>query len=142
MPTLALRYFNVYGPRMMLEGAYVTIIGIFLDQRCRGQPLTIHGDRAQTRDFTHVRDVVRANLLAMDSTVADGRALNIARGRNFSVGQIAAMVGGPTIHQEPRLGGARDTPADIAQAEAILGWTPEVATEDGVCELMFSSGVH
>jgi nucleoside-diphosphate-sugar epimerase len=140
MQTLTLRYFNVYGPRMTLEGAYVTVIGVFLDQRRRGQPLTIHGDGTQTRDFTHVRDVVQANLLAMDSTVADGRALNIGRGRNLSVARIAAMIGGPVIHFEPRPGDARDTLADIAQAREILGWTPEVTTEDGVRELMLTVG--
>ena len=80
METLTLRYFNVYGPRMASEGAYVTVIGVFIRERLAGRPLTIHGDGTQTRDFTHVRDVVRANLLAMDCAVADGRALNIGRG--------------------------------------------------------------
>ena len=140
MQTLTLRYFNVYGPRMAIEGAYVTVIGVFLDQRRRGQPLTIHGDGTQTRDFTHVRDVVRANLLAMDSTIADGRALNIGRGRNLSVGQIAAMVGGPVVYLERRPADARDTLADNAQAREILGWAPEVATEDGIRELMATRG--
>jgi len=131
-----LRYFNVYGPRMAIPGAYVTVIGVFLDQRRRGLPLTIHGDGSQTRDFTHVRDAVRANLLAMDSAIADGRALNIGRGRNLSVAQIAAMIGGPVIHLERRPGDARDTLADIAQAREVLGWAPEVATADGIRELM------
>ncbi|MGO9267196.1 MAG: NAD-dependent epimerase/dehydratase family protein [Candidatus Binataceae bacterium] len=136
MQTLTLRYFNVYGPRMAIAGAYVTVIGVFLDQRRRGLPLTIHGDGSQTRDFTHVRDAVRANLLAMDSAIADGRALNIGRGRNLSVAQIAAMIGGPVIHLERRPGDARDTLADIAQAREVLGWAPEVATADGIHELM------
>lgn len=142
METLTLRYFNVYGPRMATEGAYVTVIGVFLDQRRRGEPLTIHGDGSQTRDFTHVRDVVRANLLAMDSAVADGRALNIGRGRNLSVRQIAAIVGGPTLHLERRPGDARDTLADIAQAREVLGWVPEVATEAGIRELMLAHGAE
>jgi UDP-glucose 4-epimerase len=140
MQTLTLRYFNVYGPRMTLEGAYLTVIGVFLDQRRRGRPLTIHGDGTQTRDFTHVRDVVRANLLAIDSTIADGRALNVGRGQNLSVARIASMVGGPVIHLEPRPGDAHDTLADISQAREILGWTPEVTTEDGVRELMMTVG--
>jgi UDP-glucose 4-epimerase len=107
--TLTLRYFNVYGPRMAIAGAYVTVIGVFLEQHARRQPLTIHGDGVQTRDFTHVRDVVRANLLAMDCAIADGRALNIGRGRNLSVNQIAAMIGGPVAHLERRPADARDT---------------------------------
>src|SRR5579863_2279111 len=136
MSTLTLRYFNVYGPRMATAGAYVTVIGVFLDQRARRQPLTLHGDGSQTRDFTHVRDVVRANLLAMDCAIADGRTLNIGRGRNLSVITIAAMIGGPVAHLERRPADARDTLADISQARAILEWEPEVATEDGVRELM------
>jgi UDP-glucose 4-epimerase len=136
LETLTLRYFNVYGPRMATAGAYVTVIGVFLDQRARRQSLTLHGDGSQTRDFTHVRDVVRANLLAMDCAIADGCALNIGRGRNLSVKEIAAMIGGPVAHLERRPADARDTLAEISQARAILGWEPEVATEDGVRELM------
>ncbi|MGH7878613.1 MAG: NAD-dependent epimerase/dehydratase family protein, partial [Candidatus Binataceae bacterium] len=139
--TLTLRYFNVYGPRMATAGAYVTVIGVFLEQHARRQPLTIHGDGSQTRDFTHVRDVVRANLLAMDCAIADGRALNIGRGRNLSVGAIAALIGGPVTHLERRPADARDTLADISQARAILGWEPEIATEEGVRELMAAQGL-
>lgn len=136
LQTLTLRYFNVYGPRMTIAGSYVTVIGIFLDQRRRGQPLTIHGDGHQTRDFTHVRDVVRANLLAMDCAIADGRAVNIGRGRNVSIAQIAAKVGGPVVHLPPRIGDAHDTLADISEAQAVLGWSPTITTEDGIGELM------
>jgi UDP-glucose 4-epimerase len=139
--TLTLRYFNVYGPRMAIAGAYVTVIGVFLEQHARRQTLTIHGDGVQTRDFTHVRDVVRANLLAMDCAIADGRALNIGRARNLSVNQIAAMIGGPVAHLERRPADARDTLADISQARAILGWEPEIATEDGVRELVAAQGI-
>jgi UDP-glucose 4-epimerase len=138
LQTLTLRYFNVYGPRMALEGPYVTVIGIFLDQRRHDQPLTIHGDGHQTRDFTHVRDVVRANLLAMDCAIADGRAVNIGRGRSVSVAQIAAKIGGPVVHMPPRIADAHDTLADISEARAVLGWNPTVTTEDGISELMAS----
>jgi UDP-glucose 4-epimerase len=137
--TLTLRYFNVYGPRMATEGAYATVIGAFLAQRRNREPLTIHGDGSQTRDFTHVHDVVRANLFAMDAPVADGRALNIGRGRNLGVAAIAAIVGGPVRYLERRQGDARDTLADISQAREVLGWSPEVATEDGIRELMASN---
>src|SRR5260370_9997362 len=74
MQTLTLRYFNVFGPRMATAGAYVTVRGVFLRQRREGRPLTVHGDGTQSRDFTHVRHVVRANLLAIYCEVADGRA--------------------------------------------------------------------
>jgi UDP-glucose 4-epimerase len=135
LETLTLRYFNVYGPRMATEGAYVTVISVFLRQKRAGELLTIHGDGAQTRDFTHVNDVVRANVLAMDAVVADGRAINIGRGHNLSVNRIAELIGGPTVHLQPRPGDARDTLADLSQAHEILGWEPEIVTEDAVREL-------
>ena len=139
--TLTLRYFNVYGPRMASEGAYVTVIGVFIRERLAGRPLTIHGDGKQTRDFTHVRDVVRANLLAMDCAVADGRALNIGRGKNLSVNEIAAIMGGPATHQTRRPGDPQNTLADLTQTRAVLGWEPEVVTEDGIRELMRVAGL-
>jgi nucleoside-diphosphate-sugar epimerase len=136
LETLTLRYFNVYGPRMATEGAYLTVISVFLRQKRAGDPLTIHGDGSQTRDFTHVNDVVRANVLAMDAVVADGRAINIGRGRNLSVNRIAELIGGPTVYLPPRPGDARHTLADLSQAREILGWEPELATEDAVRALV------
>jgi nucleoside-diphosphate-sugar epimerase len=137
--TLTLRYFNVYGPRMANEGAYVTVISIFRRARAEGRPLTIYGDGDQTRDFTHVDDVVRANLLAIDAPIADGRPLNIGRGRNVSVNHIAAMIGGDEIHLPPRPGEARHTLADWRQAQEILGWQPTIDIEDALPELMRSN---
>ena len=136
MQTLTLRYFNVFGPRMATAGAYVTVLGVFLRQRREGRPLTVHGDGTQSRDFTHVRDVVRANLLAMDCEVADGRALNIGRGSRVTVNRIAEMIGGPVEHLPRRLGDVRHTLADFSQAEQILGWRPQVSIEEGVAELL------
>ena len=96
LETLTLRYFNVYGDRMTTEGAYVTVIGLFIRERV-ARPLTIHGDGSQTRDFTHVSDVVHANLAAMKSAIADGRALNVGRGSALSVSEVAALVGGEKV---------------------------------------------
>ena len=129
---LTLRYFNVYGPRMASEGAYVTVISAFLAARKRGEPLAIHGDGEQTRDFTHVSDIVAANVLAMDSSVADGRAINVGAGRNISVSRIAELIGGPRIQTEPRAGDMRNTLADTTEASRMLGWRPRVSVEDGV----------
>ncbi|MBF6561039.1 MAG: NAD-dependent epimerase/dehydratase family protein [Candidatus Binataceae bacterium] len=140
METLTLRYFNVYGPRMATEGAYVTVIGLFIRERMAGRPLTIHGDGRQTRDFTHICDVVRANLAAIEAPAADGRALNIGRGQGLSVNEIAGLVGGPVIYVAGRPGDARDTLADLTAARAALGWTPEVETEVGVRELLRQAG--
>src|SRR5438445_3052289 len=92
LQTLTLRYFNVFGPRMAMEGAYVTVMSVFLREKRLGHPLPIHGDGEQTRDFTHVSDVVRANLAAMDCKTADGRAINVGQGRNLSINKIAEMI--------------------------------------------------
>jgi nucleoside-diphosphate-sugar epimerase len=141
MQTLGLRYFNVFGPRMAHEGAYVTVISVFLRARREGKPLTIHSDGEQTRDFTHVHDVVRANLLAMDCPTADGRAINVGGGRNISINRIAELIGGPTVHLPPRPGDARHTLADNSEAQRTLGWRPEVKFEDGLAELIRMHGL-
>ena len=126
LPTVSLRYFNVYGPRMSAEGAYATVIAIFLRQRVAGQPLTITGDGQQRRDFTFVGDVARANLLAAESSkVGKGEVINIGRGQNYSVNQVAQMIGGPVTHIEARLE-PRESLADISQARELLGWQPKV----------------
>lgn len=138
METLTLRYFNVYGPRMAFEGAYVTVISAFLKARRRGEPLQIHGDGEQTRDFTHVSDVVAANILAMDAPVADGRAINVGAGRNVSINHIADLIGGPRVRIDGRKGDMRDTRADTSEAARILGWYPRVNVENGVQHLLES----
>jgi UDP-glucose 4-epimerase len=139
---LSLRYFSVYGSRMDLEGAYATVIGAFLRARREGRPLEIRGDGEQRRDFTHVGDVVRANLAAMDCALEDGSAINVGRGHALSVNRIAELIGGPRVNVAPRPGEPRDTLADLARSRAILGWSPEVDTEDGVRELMRLHGVQ
>src|SRR5713101_6369276 len=141
METLTLRYFNVFGPRMTTAGAYVTVIGVFLRLRREDRPLTIHGDGTQSRDFTHVSDVVRANLLAMDSEVADGRALNIGRGTAVSIKRIAEMIGGPVEFLPRRPGDMLHTLADYSEAASSLGWRPQVTTDDGINELLDLEGL-
>lgn len=139
---LSLRYFSVYGPRMDLEGAYATVIGAFIRARREGRPLEIRGDGGQRRDFTHVRDVVRANLAAMDCALGDGSAINVGRGHALSVNRIAELVGGTRVSVAPRPGEPRDTLADLARSSAVLGWSPEVDTEDGVRELIRLHGLQ
>jgi len=136
LPTVCLRYFNVYGPRQTYEGAYATVIGIFLRQAEAGEPLTIVGDGAQTRDFTHVYDVVRANILAMNSDkVGNGEVINIGAGKNHSINDIAALISEKVIHIPPRPAEVQDTLADNSLAKKLLGWQPEMAIEEGVKEL-------
>jgi nucleoside-diphosphate-sugar epimerase len=142
METLTLRYFNVFGPRMTTVGAYVTVIGVFLRLRREGKSLTIHGDGTQSRDFTHVRDVVRANLLAMNSEAADGRALNIGQGNAVSINRIAEMIGGPLEYLPRRRGDMLHTLADYSAAESSLGWRPQVTTDEGVNELIDLEGLR
>lgn len=135
LPAVSLRYFNVYGPRFDPEGAYALVIGKFLAQRSEGTPLTITGDGTQTRDYTHVRDVVRANLLAAGSSkVGSGEVINIGAGRNVSVNDLAAMIGGQTTSVEARLE-PHDTLADNSRAKELLGWEPQIKLEDGIAEL-------
>lgn len=135
LSTVSLRYFNVYGANFDPNGPYALVIGKFLLQKSKGEPLTITGDGTHTRDFTNVRDIVRANMLAMESdNVGKGEVLNIGAGRNVSVNEVAAMIGGPVVHVEPRLEPAH-TLADTTKARKLLGWEPTVKLEDGIAEL-------
>ncbi len=93
LETVSLRYFNVYGPRQLTTGAYATVMGIFLKQLKDGKPLTIVGDGNIQRDFTHVFDVVRANIAAAGSPrVGKGEIINIGTGKNYSINEIASMI--------------------------------------------------
>ncbi len=141
METVSLRYFNVYGPRMADTGAYLSVIKTFLQQKMAGEPLTIFGDGAKTRDFTHVRDVVRANILAMQSKkTREGEVINIGSGKNYSINQIANFIGGskwPKRYLAPRIE-AWHSLADISKAKKLLGWTPKEKLEEAIKELLKS----
>lgn len=135
LPTVSLRYFNVYGPGADPNGAYALVIGKFILQRTQDETLTITGDGTQTRDFTHVRDVVAANVLAAESPkVGKGEVLNIGAGQNASVNKVAELIGGPVQHVEARLE-PHDTLADNSKARELLNWQPTVSLEDGIAEL-------
>ncbi|MDB5204730.1 MAG: NAD-dependent epimerase/dehydratase [Candidatus Taylorbacteria bacterium] len=133
--TVSLRYFNVYGPRQSSEGAYALVIARFLKQKKEGQKMTITGDGLQTRDFTHVRDVVRANILAMESDkVGKGEIMNIGGGEQHSVLEIAQMIGGEYEFIAPRIE-PRHTLADTTVAKNLIGWEPKEDFVKGVEEL-------
>ncbi len=136
LDTISLRYFNVYGPRMDIEGEYSTVIGKFLRLKQDGKPLTIIGDGKQTRDFTNVADVVEANVLASQIARGGGEVINIGAGDNHSVQEIADIIGGEHIYVPERPGEVRDTLADISKAKRILGWEPKVSLKDGINQLM------
>jgi nucleoside-diphosphate-sugar epimerase len=137
LETVCLRYFNVYGPRQVIEGAYRLVIGIFMDQRRQGRPLTIHGDGLQTRDFTWVGDVVRANMLAGESDrVGRGEPINVGAGMEVSIARIAELIGGPIEYIPPRGFDERFKRAGIERASELLGWRPEVQIEEGMRRLL------
>lgn len=133
LETVILRYFNVYGAREPMKGHYAPVVGIFKRQRDLGEPITIVGDGEQRRDFTHVDDVVEANLLAAFEDIPKeffGTVFNIGTGKNYSINEIAKMYGHKTKHISARLGESRNTLADNQKAKDILGWSPSKNIED------------
>lgn len=140
--TVSLRYFNVYGPSMDPNGAYALVIGKFLQQKKKGKPLTICGDGEYYRDYTHVYDIAHANILAMESEkVGHGEVFNIGNGKPYSVNELAKIIGGESVHVEPRPGDPRRTQADNTKAREILGWQPTIVLEDGINELKKELGL-
>jgi nucleoside-diphosphate-sugar epimerase len=140
--TVSLRYFNVYGPNMADDGAYVTVISIFKQQALANKPLTVTGDGEQTRDFTHVDDVVNANVLAMTSAkVGKGEVVNIGAGDRHSVNEIVKLFGRAPEFIPARPGDPKDTLADISLTRELLGWEPKVKFEDGVNALLKDWGL-
>lgn len=135
LPTVAFRYFNVYGERQPLRGQYAPVIGIFLRQKAAGEKLTIVGDGNQRRDFTHVSDVVRANIMAATKEVdpeAFGQVYNIGTGTNYSINQIARLIDWPTTNIAPRPGEARISLANNQKMRTTFDWSPTVKLEDWI----------
>lgn len=141
LETVCLRYFNVYGPQADPFGAYALVVAKFIQQRVEGVPLTIAGDGNNTRDYTHVTDIIRANILAsIKDTVGKGEVLNLGGGHNVSVLEIAKLVGGEIVHVEARLE-PKDTLADTSKAKEVLGWEPTITFREGVAELKQIAGI-
>ena len=135
LETVVFRYFNVYGENQPTKGQYAPVIGLFLKQRKNKEPLTIVPDGEQRRDFTHVSDVVSANILA--STVkleTYGQVFNVGTGTNFSVNEIAKLISDDTVLIDPRPGESRETLADITKTKKTLGWNPRVQLEDWIAQ--------
>ena len=134
--SVVLRIFNVYGKLMDPKGDYALVTGKFLDQQAKGLPLTITGDGNQTRDFTHVTDVVRAMIMASKSAqVGNGEVINIGSGRETSINELAEMFGGPTVYIPPRLEPRRAL-ANVQKAKLLLGWEPLMDIRAGIAELL------
>jgi len=136
LETVCLRYFNAYGPRASTEGAYALVTAIFLKLKKENKPLTVTGDGEQSRDFTHVYDIVRANILALQSKkVGKGEVINIGGGKDYTINQVAKIFGGPIKYIAPRLE-PRRTLADTKLAKKLLGWQPKIKFEKGIKELL------
>ena len=141
LETVCLRYFNVYGERQPIEGAYTLVMGAFAKQLLDGKPMTINGDGEQRRDFTYVGDVVNANILASQSeNVGKGEVINIGNGDNRSINEIATMIGGPTVTISPVIE-PKETLADNSLARELLGWKPTGNVEKWISEYVKELGL-
>lgn len=143
LPTVALRYFNVYGGKWHeASGSYPLVTALFIKQRKEGRPLTLTGDGQYRRDFTHVTDVAYANILAMESpNIHGGEIFNIGAGNNASVKDVADMIGGPTEFIPERVGDPRETLANNNLVKQVIGWEPQVKLADGIAELKQLAGI-
>jgi dTDP-L-rhamnose 4-epimerase len=143
IPTVALRFFNVYGTRQALSNPYTGVLAIFASRLLNGQPPLIFEDGLQQRDFVHVSDVVRACMLALERRSVADEVFNIGSGQAYSVRDVARAMAratrrddiAPTITGRYRVGDVRHCFADIGLARRVLGYTPQVTLEDGLGEL-------
>jgi len=135
LPTVALRYFNVFGPRQDPKSEYAAVVPRFATAALNGEPVTVFGDGQQSRDFTPVASAVRANLLACTSEKAPGYVINVARGERLTllelVGRIGEIVGKKVEvrHEAPRVGDVKHSLADITRAKELLGYEPHSLDE-------------
>jgi len=143
IPVVALRYFNVYGPRQALSNPYTGVCAIFSGRLLNDQRPMVFEDGEQTRDFVHVSDIVQANLLALETDRADYQALNVGTGFAISISDIALMLArglkkeiGPEVTGKYREGDIRHCVADISRARTLLEYEPKVKLADGIPELL------
>ncbi len=138
LPTVALRYFNVYGPRQDPESQYAAVIPRFVSALATGRPVTIYGDGKQSRDFTFIDDCVRANLLGCRSKHAVGEAMNIAYGDRTTINALYAEIAkllkvtAKPEFVDPRSGDVKHSLADLTRAHALLGYKPKVNIKAGL----------
>ncbi len=135
--TVGLRYFNVFGPRQDPASEYAAVIPRFILWALRGQPLEVHGDGTQSRDFTYIDNVVDANLAAGRAPEASGQAFNVGCGARISlldiIGRLEKMLGRPVTrrHTPSRAGDVPHTLADISKGKRLMGYTPAVDFDEG-----------
>jgi UDP-glucose 4-epimerase len=138
LETVGLRYFNVYGPRQDPNSQYAAVIPRFINWGFQGQPLEIHGDGLQSRDFTYIDNVVSANLHAAESQLGAGGVFNVGQGRAHTLLEVVDLLEDiigtklQLLHIAGRAGDVRHTQADISEAQRCLGYTPEISFEEGL----------
>lgn len=138
LPTVSLRYFTVYGPRMRPNMAITN----FTSRCLNGEPPIIYGDGEQTRDFTHIDDVVRVNLDLLDTDAVDGEVVNIGSTDSITINDLAECVIAETgadvsmVHDDPKGADARHTHADVSKARELLGYEPTVSIREGVSKFV------
>jgi UDP-N-acetylglucosamine/UDP-N-acetyl-alpha-D-glucosaminouronate 4-epimerase len=140
LETVSLRYFNVFGPRQDPTSQYTGVLAIFITRMLRGEQPTIHGDGEQSRDFTFIENVVKANLLACGAPAAQvaGRAFNAATGRRITLNQTYATLqkltgfGNPPQYGAERTGDVKHSLADISLIQSAIGYKPTVIFEEGL----------
>jgi len=134
LETVIFRYFNIYGDREPTKGQYAPVVGLFLKQFRDNEVLSIVGDGTQRRDFTHVDDVVQANMLAMESDNPGilGEVFNVGTGKNCSVLELAQMISDNYTFIPSRPGEAKNTLADISKARTLLNYSPTVTIEEWI----------
>ena len=138
LPTICLRYFNVFGPRQNPNSEYSAVIPKFINIMLKDNKPVIYGDGKQSRDFTFVNNVVNANLLALQSDLSEGETINIACGKSYSLMQMVEIIN-KTLDKnlapfflEPRAGEVKDSLANIDKAKKLLGYEPQVDFEEGL----------
>ncbi len=143
IPTVALRYFNIYGPRQSLSNPYTGVAAIFSSRLRNGKSPKIFEDGNQSRDFIHVSDIVRANLLAMERAEVDYDVVNVGTGTPTSILQVADALRAalrvdvaPEIVQQFRAGDIRHCYADITKIQQRLGFQPKMSLQDGIADLV------
>jgi dTDP-L-rhamnose 4-epimerase len=143
IPSVAFRYFNIYGPRQALSNPYTGVAAIFASRLLNHKAPVVFEDGMQMRDFVNVRDIVQANLLALTSSGADGMALNVGSGQPVNISQVAHEIGHmlgsdirPTIAGTYRAGDIRHCYGDISKISSALGYSPQVTFREGVAELV------
>jgi UDP-glucose 4-epimerase len=138
LPTVALRYFNVFGPHQDPKSQYAAVIPKFITAILKEETFEIHGDGEQSRDFTYIENVIEANLLACSSENAIGQFVNVACGSRYTLNQMVKMLEeiiGKKSHPEyisSRTGDVKHSQADIDAAREYLGYTPVVTFEEGL----------